>query len=87
MGKAVVSTPVGCEGLKIENGSNILVADTARDFARAVDRVLRDDELCRRLGENGRATVQAEYSWEKIGYHMAAIYRGICAESTAPPTP
>jgi glycosyltransferase involved in cell wall biosynthesis len=42
MGKAVVSTSVGAEGLALESGHHFLAADTAHDFAQAVIRLLRD---------------------------------------------
>lgn len=42
MGKAVVSTSLGAEGLPVKHGKNILIADHPREFAGAVVRVLRN---------------------------------------------
>src|SRR5690606_19894173 len=50
MGKAVVSTSIGCEGLEARDGENILIADTPEAFAAAIDRILRDDVLRKRIG-------------------------------------
>ena len=74
MGKAVVSTSVGCEGLAAEAGENILIRDDPTDFANAILAVLDDDELRRRLGERGRATVEQLYSWEVIGHDLIERY-------------
>lgn len=77
MGKAIVSTSVGCEGLDTVPEGNILVADTAQTFADSVLRVLRDAELRQRLGAGGRATVERTYSWDVIGESMNTLYRGV----------
>jgi len=67
MGKAIVSTSVGCEGLDARDGENILIADTPDEFARKTVEVLGDDDLRRRLEAGGRKTVEEKYSWDKIG--------------------
>jgi glycosyltransferase involved in cell wall biosynthesis len=74
MGKAVVSTSVGCEGLHAVAEENILIADTPGVFAEAVQRVLEDTDLRRRLGEAGRATTEADYSWDVVGARMNRLY-------------
>ncbi len=48
MGKAVVSTTVGAEGLPVVGGEHLLLADEPRGFARAVVRLLRDVERAAR---------------------------------------
>ena len=77
MGKAVVSTSVGCEGLATEHERNILIADSADDFARCVLRVLEDDALRRRLGSEARRTAVARYGWEVLGRELAALYYSV----------
>ena len=77
MGKAVVSTSLGCEGLDAIDGQNILIRDDPRAFGEAVVEVLRDDELRRRLEAAGRATAEARYSWTHIGKQMIDIYMGL----------
>lgn len=74
MGKAVVSTSRGCEGLSASDGENILIRDDPRSFARAVTDVLEDGRLRQRLGEAGRATVERLYGWEAIGRQMLEMY-------------
>lgn len=74
MGKAVVSTAVGCEGLAAEDDRNILIRDDPDGFARAVCAVLRDEALRRRLGAEGRRTAERHYSWERISDSMLRLY-------------
>ncbi len=75
MGKPVVSTTIGCEGLHVTPRENILIADTPQDFAAKMSDLFEDRELQRRLGANGRALVEGEYSWDRIGQQLEAAYR------------
>jgi glycosyltransferase involved in cell wall biosynthesis len=77
LGKAVVSTSVGCEGLEVADGKNILVADEPEDFASAILRVLECDALRATLEEGGRATAVTVYDWDAIGEGMLAAYRDL----------
>lgn len=79
MGKAIVSTAVGCEGLETVDGDNILVRDDPEGFADAIARVLLDPALRERLGRAGRAGVEARYSWDVIGGSMARAYHDVMA--------
>jgi polysaccharide biosynthesis protein PslH len=77
MGKAVVSTSIGCEGLDAVDGENILIRDDPGEFAAAVLAVLADGSLRERLGRAGRRTVEKSYSWEVIGRAMIEEYRAL----------
>lgn len=74
MGKALVSTPIGCEGLPAVNGENILLAENPLTFAAAASRLLRDGELRTRLGVAARRMVESEYSWSAIGATVRHLY-------------
>jgi sugar transferase (PEP-CTERM/EpsH1 system associated) len=66
MGRAVVSTTVGAEGLDIVHGRHVLLADSPRDFAASVLRLLNDPELCGRLAAEGRRVVEQQYGWSAL---------------------
>ena len=66
MGKPVVSTSIGCEGLEVESGRHLVVADDPDIFARQCLRLLSDDELRKYLGHEGRALVEERYRWEQV---------------------
>ena len=80
MGKPVVSTSIGCEGLAAVDGDNILIRDDPRDFANAILTVLDDAGLRRQLGERGRATAERLYGWDVVGRNMIHTY---CAVADA----
>jgi polysaccharide biosynthesis protein PslH len=86
MGKAVVSTSVGCEGLDAQEGKNLLIRDEPEAFAEAVRDVLLDADLRNRLGRSGRATVESSYSWDVIGVSLSQTYRSTLAKPAAPDT-
>lgn len=74
MGKAVVSTSVGCEGLDAVDGENILVRDSPDAFAAAVLQVLSDASLRSRLERVGRRTATERYSWDVVGQRIRLAY-------------
>ena len=66
MGKPVVSTTVGAEGLDITPGRHYVAADGAAAFAAAVVSLLNDDRRRREIAAAGRALVEATYSWAQV---------------------
>jgi len=84
MGKAVVSTTVGCEGLQARDGANILIRDDPAAFAEAVRAVMTDAALRTRLGSGARATVERYYSWDKIGRDFIPQYLDLAGAGRAP---
>ena len=84
-GRAVVSTSLGCEGLEVTDGKDILVADTASKFADAVLRCLGDPGLRRALGRQGRAVVERRYRWEAIAKDLSDFYRELSERKRAVP--
>ena len=75
MKMAVVSTSVGCAGLRCEDGRNLLIADTRELFASQILSLLRDPSQRQRLGEEGRKTAEQYYSWERSVQELDALYR------------
>ena len=77
MGKAIVSTSVGAEGLALKDGEEIFIADEPKAFADAVTRLLTDASLRRRIGGNGRARVEQDYDWRSIGEKLHTLYESL----------
>jgi glycosyltransferase involved in cell wall biosynthesis len=71
MGKAVVSTSVGAEGLPVQTGDNILLADTPSDFADSVISLLRAATERKRMGTSARKMVEEKFSWPKVAENFA----------------
>ena len=77
MGKAVVSTAVGAEGLPVQSGQNILLADTPNDFAASVISLLRDSNQRRRLGAAARRLVDENYSWRTVADSFSRVLQDL----------
>lgn len=74
MGKAVISTSVGAEGIRVNSGHNIVLADTETQFAKSVIELLTDD--CKRtwIGKNARKLVECYYSWDSVIDSLERVY-------------
>jgi N-acetyl-alpha-D-glucosaminyl L-malate synthase BshA len=74
--KPVIGTKVG--GLKevIEGGRTGVLVEPGNylQLARAIIQVLEDKSYARRLGENGRRKVEAEFDWKKIARRTLSLY-------------
>ena len=66
MGKAVVSTTIGAEGLPVTPGQDIVIADEPAHFAQAVVDLIRDDAARRRIETAARRLVVERYDWSAV---------------------
>jgi sugar transferase (PEP-CTERM/EpsH1 system associated) len=74
MGKAIVSTTRGAEGIEYTPNQHLIIADTPETFARAVVELLRDPQRCRELGRKARALVESKYDWRAIVPQFENVY-------------
>jgi glycosyltransferase involved in cell wall biosynthesis len=74
LGRPVVSTTLGVEGLDITPGAHFLAADTAADFAAAILRLFDDSALRAQLARAARARLEERFSWA----HVARQFEAIC---------
>jgi sugar transferase (PEP-CTERM/EpsH1 system associated) len=84
MGKAVVSTSLGCEGINVRDGEHLLVADDPQSFADAVSRLLDDRPAARRLGEAAHQLAVDQYSWERAGETLEELLVAAAARGVLP---
>ncbi len=64
--RAVVSTPIGAEGLPFVEESNILLAESPDRWLQQVSRLLQDRLLRNQLGAEGRKTYESSCSWPAV---------------------
>lgn len=74
MGKAIVSTSIGCEGIEAVNGRELVVADDPESFAQSTCELLASPERRVELGRAARRLVENRYSWEIIGRDLVNSY-------------
>jgi polysaccharide biosynthesis protein PslH len=77
MGKAIVSTTLGAEGIEAIPGRDILVEDQPLAFADAVNRLLAEPNLAGRIGRSARRLAVERYSWGEAARTLEGFYRQI----------
>jgi glycosyltransferase involved in cell wall biosynthesis len=77
MGKAVVATPLGCAGIDVRDGVNLLLARNARDFAAKTVYLMTHPEKAREIGCCARQAVAAQYAWDEKSLLLDRILHNV----------
>jgi glycosyltransferase involved in cell wall biosynthesis len=77
----VISTTVGCEGLNVSDGVQLLTADTPEQFSAALVRLAQEPDLGRELASRAKQHVEGHFSWSTIGRKMLNCYPGQAGDS------
>lgn len=83
LGRPVISTHVGVEGIQARHDEHLLIADTADAFAQQTLRVLRDPVFARSLTLRGRELVEEKYDWDVITDALVQVYQDVINEEVA----
>jgi sugar transferase (PEP-CTERM/EpsH1 system associated) len=75
MGKAIVSTTIGAEGIECKDGLDIAIADTPDTFAQKIIDLTKQSEVGENMGLKGRNLVCQKYDWSIVGKKLNTIYR------------
>jgi sugar transferase (PEP-CTERM/EpsH1 system associated) len=81
MGKAVISTTMGAEGLPVRHGDNIILADDPADFAHQVVQLLRDPGRRMQLGRAARQLVEENYGWASVAARFDQIIQTVVSRA------
>lgn len=74
LGKTVITTTVGMEGIDARQGEEILLADSPADFARCIALCLKDPEFARRIGRQAHTFASSNYDSRKIALQVLQKY-------------
>ncbi len=75
MAMPVVTTSVGCAGLRCRDGENLMIADTPGEFAHRVVMLLQEPARGLRIGIEGRKVAERYYGWDAIASQIDSLYR------------
>jgi sugar transferase (PEP-CTERM/EpsH1 system associated) len=78
-GIPVVSTTLGAEGLAVQPGENILIADTNEQLAETINSLLKNESQRRHLKRGGRALISERYDWSRLGESLLDAYDKLLA--------
>jgi len=73
MGRPVVSTSIGCEGLDVIPGTHLLIADDPDTFAQSCLELMQDSDRRKEIIHNSRKLVEDKYSWDMIEKRIANL--------------
>ncbi len=80
MQKAVVATPLSCDGISVTHGRDVILAERNEELARATIRLLRNPELRQQIAANGRRLVEADYTWRGVADAYEKLYAQVIDE-------
>ncbi len=81
MGKAIVSTRLGCEGFDLAPDQELAIADTPAEFVSAVLALLGDAGRREQMGRAARRFAESRYDWSAIGPRLEKVYAESCGEA------
>ena len=74
LGRPVVSTSIGCEGLEVADGEHLFIADQPEAFADRTVRLLTDAALRESITSRARGLVVSRYDWDVIAKQLMRVY-------------
>jgi polysaccharide biosynthesis protein PslH len=83
MGKALISTSIGAEGLTFQSGRDLLLADDAASFAAAILLLLRDNQLRWKL-EQAAAQLASQFDWSLIARQFRDVLEKVLDSNLTP---
>ena len=79
MGKPMVSTTLGCEGIDVRDGEHLLVADSPESLAAAILRLFENRSTAVAVGARGRLRMEQAYSWDLAATRLEDLYERVLA--------
>lgn len=77
----VVSTRLGAEGLHLDDGVHLRLADDPNSIAQAIAELASQTEQCREIARLGRQKVLETYDWESVTAPLCEYYGRVLAEN------
>lgn len=80
MGKPIVSTATGMQGIAVEDDVHALIRDEPTDFATGVNHLLEEENRRTELGTNAKKFVAEHYGYDSVAMKLEAVYEEITPE-------
>ncbi|MFD0766240.1 glycosyltransferase family 4 protein [Mucilaginibacter lutimaris] len=77
MEKCIISTSLGAEGINIQNGKNIIIANNTDEFYSAMRKCITDEHYCRQIGRSARKLIEQQHDVNTITRQLADFYQSI----------
>jgi len=77
LGKVIISTTIGAEGIQVTNNINILIADSPEEFAKAIIKCTNNEDFCNEIGLNAQKLIQEKYSNSNLSNRLISFFNSI----------
>jgi len=77
LGRAVISTTIGAEGINYTDGENILIADDRQQFFEAVKVLYEDPEKAKSMGDKARQLILEQHNNNRLIGQMVEFYKEV----------
>jgi glycosyltransferase involved in cell wall biosynthesis len=74
LGKTIISTSIGAEGIDCVNGRDIIIADTADAFITAINHCIKDRPFCEQIGANAQKLIHNKYDNKVVTNALISFY-------------
>ena len=81
MSRAVVATPSGCQGLGLQHGHSVWIADNAGAFTEGICTLFTNPDLRSTIADNARQVALREFDWQEIGTKQQTLWEEIIGPS------
>lgn len=83
LGKPIITTSIGAQGLEITAGEHLIIEDDPKDFACKTIELLNSGSLRQKLIKNGLELVNEKYTWEKIIPKLTQVFNEVILKKKA----
>ena len=77
MGKAVITTSIGAEGIPFTNWENLIIADSPEEFAHAITELSQNKDKVWQIGDKGRALALEHFDSKKVISDLIEFYKSL----------
>lgn len=77
LGLPIISTSIGAEGLPVEDGKHLLLADDVISFAKALHRLQKDEDFAFNLGQQGRQLIESHFNSADLTQQLITFYTAV----------
>ena len=85
MEKAMVAHEVACEGINVNNGENVIFAQSVNEYVDAIKLLVDDIDKRNSMGLAARKLIEEQYAYKMVGKKLSSLYRQ-CLERAPPKT-
>lgn len=77
LGKCIITTPLGCQGIQYEESIDMLIANDAEEFSERIDRLITHPELQQHIQMHARKRIEDVYDNKRIIQNTLAFYHSL----------